>query len=403
MFKNKKLRNVIQLLWITLFSISGCTKVENETISPLDITGILQQSLINFNVATKVSLTTSTTGYQMIDLSLLGDPNPLFAYGVNASGNVVGESQPWDPNGAFLWSKQNGVNYLGTLGGNPTFSSAYDINDLGQVVGFSTEPENISARAFLWSVKDRMVNLGITDEQDDPEHPFSMAYRINNQGEIVGETGNYAFIWTKESGMTLLKTIQPYWKYGTAWDINDNGKIVGMCTVDYPEVYHAVLWQNINEIQDLGTIKTHSQALGINRLECVVGGSSDNCWLHERIGSHPDNTNGWFSFDHSCVAFIWTESKGLSQLPMLEGGDASSANAINDRGQVIGWSFTLDGKVHAFLWTNKNGTKDLGTLPGDIESVAYGINNLGQVVGCSVKMDETGTNFIKHAVVWIVK
>jgi probable HAF family extracellular repeat protein len=399
MFINRKLRKVILLLWIALLSIHGCTKVENETISA----DISSKSLINIDAATTAGMTTSTTGFPMINLSILGDPNPMFAFGVNASGYVVGEAQPWDAKGAFIWSKQNGVKYLGTLGGEPTFSSAYDINDLGQVVGFSTEPEKISGRAFLWSTKDGMVNLGTTEEQDDPDNPFSMAFRINNQGEIVGETGNYAFLWTEKSGMTLLKTMQPYWKYSTAWDINDNGVMVGMCTVDYPEVYHAVLWKSINEIQDLGTIKTHSQALGINRLENVVGGSSDNCRLHERIGSYPNNYNGWYIFDHTCTAFIWTESNGLSQLPILEGGDASSANAINDRGQVVGWSYTTEGKVHAFVWTSKTGIKDLGTLPGDIESVAYSINNLGQVVGSSVKMDESGTSVIKHAVVWTLK
>jgi probable HAF family extracellular repeat protein len=399
MFKNEKIRNVILLLWITILSIPGCTKMENETASPANS----PQSLIGIDAATIVSITNSTTGFPMTNLSTLGDPNPMFAYGVNSSGNVVGETQPWDPNGAFLWSRHSGVKYLGTLGGNPTFSSAYDINDLGQVVGFITESEKISSRAFLWTAKDGMLNLGTTEEQDDMDNPFSMAFRINNQGEIVGETGNYAFLWTEKSGMALLRTIQPYWKYSTAWDISDNGWIVGMCMINYPEKYHAVLWKGINEIKDLGTIKTHSQALGINRVGQVVGGSSDNCWLHERIGSHPNNANGWYFFDHSSAAFIWTEGKGLSQLPALEGGDASSAYAINDKGLVAGWSYTSEGKVHAVVWTSKSGIKDLGTLPGDLESVAYGINNLGQVVGCSVKMDETGTNIIKHAVVWTVK
>ena len=152
--------------------------------------------------------------------------------------------------------------------------------------------------------------------------------------------------------------------------------------------------KNSNAILDLGTLKLNSQALGINNRREVVGGSSDQeNPFSERIGSENYNT----VFNHSCVAFIWTEKNGMAQLPML-GGDAGCAHAINDNGQVVRWSYTTEGKVHAFVWTSKNGIKDLGTLPGDVESVAYGINNLGQVVGYSKA--EGGAI---HAVIWTVK
>jgi probable HAF family extracellular repeat protein len=169
--------------------------------------------------------------------------------------------------------------------------------------------------------------------------------------------------------------------------------------VNYPEQYHAVLWTDAGKILDLGTLKTNSMALGINNFGEIVGGSSvKEGWSGERIGSFWDNNIAWVLFDHSCVAFIWSEKNGMSQLPLLEGGDASSAHAINDIGQVVGWSYTSEGKVHAFVWTSKDGIKDLGTLPDDVESVAYGINNLGQVVGYSMKEDGT-----RHAVIWTMR
>jgi probable HAF family extracellular repeat protein len=60
------------------------------------------------------------------------------------------------------------------------------------------------------------------------------------------------------------------------------------------------------------------------------------------------------------------------------GGDASYAQAINNRGWVAGFSETADGQLHAFLW--RNGVMDdLGT-PG-FESSAWDINDKGQVVG----------------------
>src|SRR5205823_5295809 len=74
----------------------------------------------------------------------------------------------------------------------------------------------------------------------------------------------------------------------------------------------------------------------------------------------------------------------LGNLP----GAASAA--INGRGQVGGFGRIRGGLVdHAFLWTPDvpNGTTgsmtDLGTLPGGSGSAAFGVNDRGQVVGCS--------------------
>ena len=400
MLTNTKPRKAILLSLIAFLSFLGCNKMENETPSSLMMPTSPSQNLVNSDVAAKSGVTISTTGFPMIDLGVLGDPKPEWADGVNNKGAVVGSVPGWGPPLAFLWSRQYGVKYLGTLGGvEHSWSEANDINDRGQVVGTSWDPGTTMLRAFLWSANGGMVNLGTSEDQDDPENPHSKAFGINNRGEIVGETGNYAFLWTDKRGMVLLGTPMPL-TYSAAWDINDYGRIVGMCMVYCcSPLYHAVLWTDVGEMLDLGTLNghSHSQALGINIRGEVVGGSSnqENPFNHERIGSEVYNT----VFNHSCVAFIWTEQYGMAQLPML-GGDAGCAHAINDRGQVVGWSYTVANEVHAFVWTSKNGIKDLGTLTGAAvqESVAYNINNLGQVVGCSIAKDGT-----RHAVIWTVK
>jgi probable HAF family extracellular repeat protein len=70
----------------------------------------------------------------------------------------------------------------------------------------------------------------------------------------------------------------------------------------------------------------------------------------------------------------------MIDLGTIDGGH-TYANAINKRGQVVGYSHTSGGQLRAFQWQNGVMT-DLGTLGGTI-SLARLINNRGQVVGGS--------------------
>src|SRR5690349_15625110 len=65
------------------------------------------------------------------------------------------------------------------------------------------------------------------------------------------------------------------------------------------------------------------------------------------------------------------------------GGSSSFPSAINNRGQVVGYSFPPAIATHAFLW--EDGTMiDLGTLTqGSYYSQAVDINDHGQVAGYS--------------------
>ena len=77
--------------------------------------------------------------------------------------------------------------------------------------------------------------------------------------------------------------------------------------------------------------------------------------------------------------FIWTQGAGMRDLGTL-GGDHSDVLAVNDQGQVVGWSQTFSsGPNHAILWENGMMT-DIGTLGGS-EGVATDINSLSQAVG----------------------
>ena len=87
-------------------------------------------------------------------------------------------------------------------------------------------------------------------------------------------------------------------------------------------------------------------------------------------------------------AFLYTNG-AMTDLDTT-GQSWSSANAINQQGQVAGEFTTSLGLIHAFMYTN--GTmQDLGTLPGGTYSSAKGINDPGIIVGES--SDSSGNTY----------
>jgi probable HAF family extracellular repeat protein len=96
----------------------------------------------------------------------------------------------------------------------------------------------------------------------------------------------------------------------------------------------------------------------------------------------------------STHAFLWEKGK-MTDLGTLPGGTSSSATALNDAGQIVGWSET-DGARRAFLW--ENGHMSMLPLIGGNESRAVGINHKSQIIGWSAKANIGG-----HAVLWTLK
>jgi probable HAF family extracellular repeat protein len=128
----------------------------------------------------------------------------------------------------------------------------------------------------------------------------------------------------------------------------------------------------------------------------------------ETFSCDPDfiPTNG-----HTCVPFIWQQSTGMTQLPLL-GGNNGFATGVNDAGQAIGWAETA---VHdksctlpqvlqflAVQWGPATNQKQvLPPYPGDSTSAAVAINDSGQVVGISGDCgDAVGAFSARHALLW---
>ena len=133
----------------------------------------------------------------------------------------------------------------------------------------------------------------------------------------------------------------------------------------------------------------------------TLGGRVAYASRADAINAHGDVIgNSWNRSETRTRAFLW---RGGRLIPLgTLGGASSQANAINDRGQIVGWAETSSGQTHAFLW-EKGHMRDLGIPPGTDMSEAVRITNSGLVVGVasrSVKGLVTWPALRGHLVVW---
>ncbi len=85
--------------------------------------------------------------------------------------------------------------------------------------------------------------------------------------------------------------------------------------------------------------------------------------------------------DYQAFLFSYAD-KSMTEIGSL-GGKLNAACAINSAGQVTGYSQDANGNLLAFLFSRNAPIAPLGTLEGGSTSEAFGINNRGAVVGDS--------------------
>jgi probable HAF family extracellular repeat protein len=162
--------------------------------------------------------------------------------------------------------------------------------------------------------------------------------------------------------------------------------------------------QSTNARTNLGQYRGNTRGRGINDAGDVAGQSDGgvpffkpNGGLFLGLALAPFGAAFVTGLNNIGTVAGWAQAGGIQRAvkwpdhasPLLDlgslGGDISRAEAINDAGDIVGWSEITPGNPlrHAVLWPATGGVIDLATWPGHCagSSVALGINNAGVIVG----------------------
>jgi probable HAF family extracellular repeat protein len=269
---------------------------------------------------------------------------------------------------------------LGTLGG------ANSYQPFGFVDGFFTEASLSRDGTFAgWadtSTADPFAPNCFFDCFVD--HAFQWKDGVRTDlGALPGAPGlSSAVTWISPSGLIS--------------GFSENGEIDPL--VNFPAV-HGAIWHN-GRIIDLKTLEGgyESWANAVNSDGQAVGFASNSI----------DDVNSLQGLVTQTRAFLW-QNGVMKDLGTLGGTDAE-ALYINDQGQIIGQSYTVNSitpppppndfcndtplTLYAFFW-EKGRMVDLGTFGGHC-AFAYALNNHGQVVGESTIDGDQDD----HAFIW---
>jgi len=240
---------------------------------------------------------------------------------------------------AFLW-RDGAMQDLGTLGAG-TDAQAVLINERGQVVGWSyinstpttaCNAGSLVIDSFIWDREHGMRDLGSLGGT------CTLAADMNNDGQVVGfsdlpgDQSSHAFIWKHGSFHDLGGTLGG--DFLAAFAINDAGTAVGFGFLPGNVMFHATLWKRPSEMLDLGGVGNDqcSFATSINAEKQVVGGSGD-CISTGRV----------FLWEQGSMVDLNALIPAGSTLSL------QNTETINDRGEIAGTGVDAYGNQHAFL------------------------------------------------------
>ena len=167
----------------------------------------------------------------------------------------------------------------------------------------------------------------------------------------------------------------------------DQNSLIITFGLPFPFQSRAYRWKN-GVIRDLGTLGgPDAMALGVNERGQIFGNSYTN--------SDPSPGCSFPGFTALTTgAFLWEKGE-MVNLGSL-GGTCTNASAMNNGGEVVGYSFLAGDEVfHPFRW-DRGKLRDLGTSGGNF-GAATNLNEQGDVAGWETL---PGNDNVVHATLW---
>jgi len=205
------------------------------------------------------------------NIGTLGGVQSLSA-GINDNGQAVGRSATSGGTyHAFYWDKTNGISDIGNSSTN--FSGANNINNKGQAVGGYFDSSG-NGHATTWDNVNGMKDIGP-----------GMAVDINASGQIVGfNNSGHLVLWNNgtPADLGMLNGLGTY-----GYSINDNGVIVGdagsniaFSTDKAPFIYENGTITDLNTLIPSDSGWTLYDAFDINNNGEIVGSGYYNGSVH---------------------------------------------------------------------------------------------------------------------------
>jgi hypothetical protein len=250
----------------------------------------------------------------------------------------------------------------GLNGGGTTVNG---INNSGYIVGFSSDnaanPGLLTN--FVRNPNGTFTTININND------PLAMANGINNAQNIVGTSGNQAFL-QKNSLTTVLPPVNGSTASEVAFGINDHSVIVGQYTDSATDtqpgfVYNGSSYTILNPVITAAVVNAQS----VNNAGLVAG-------FYSTDGVHQHG----FLFNDVTDDFRLLSDPSVSNLLLTQ------FLSINDNGLAAGYYQTNDGSQHGFIYNiNTNSYSFLDDPNAAASGVSItqitGINDSNEIAG----------------------